>query len=404
MFNNRGSNWLYEDSSEEITVRSTLIRRIVSSVITVPSVTRSSFVEDYVTYKEISTKYVTPVVTDYLQKLSNASVLASSDASDVTVDNFTHSTDSVTPMLRLVTVEDSVIPDQYLNIPVSSYGGEDQAKSETIDDGPGVLVTTSVSLVTGEPKTVNNESYEDIQTVPTVDHSDLRSGGQSATVSDQVQTVSGNVLDVTSEAYTEANILNFSLSVAAVVPHNDTHEVHHLVGDSNENHQLIFGYQVEPAVTEAVTANIIIVVPLSPTQQIEDLVSDVGTSAELDLVVTEEATLNEDSGSEEFYILPDPARDWRIRDSVKSTVTSAGFVTGFLIGKITCKISFFMLFILPNYFRWYCLDSLVNFSWSWFFLVVQEEKKSWCSTPLSTCVYQFTQGLVKCQFFFFKKI
>jgi hypothetical protein len=301
---------------------------------TTPSVTRSSFVEDYVTYKENSTKYVTPVVTDYIQKLSNVSVLASSDASDVTVYNVTHSTDSVTPMLRVVTVEDTVIPDQYLNISVSSYGDEDQAHSETIGDGPDVLVTTSVSLVTGEPKIVSKDSYEDTHTLSTVDHSDLRSGGQSVTVSDEIQTVSGNTLNVTSDAYTETSIMNSSLSIVAVVPHNDTHEVHHLIGDLNENHQLIFGYQVEPAVTEEVTANIIIVVPLSTTQQTENSVSDTSSSAELVSVVIEDATSTDDSGSEDFYILHDPARDWRIRDSVKNTVTSTGFVTGFLIGKM----------------------------------------------------------------------
>jgi hypothetical protein len=340
MFNNRGSNWLYEDSSEEITVRSTLIRRIASSVTavsveihTTPSVTRSSFVEDYVTYKEISTKYVTPVVTDYIQKLSNVTVLASFDVSDVTVDNITHPTDSVTPMLRVVTVEDTVISDQSLSLSVSSYGDEDQAQSENISDGPDVLVTTSVSLVTGEPNVVSRESYGDSLTLSTSDHSDFQSGVQSVTVSDKVQTDRGIISNVTSEVYTETNIMNSSLSVVAVVPHNDTHEVHHLVGDSEEKHQLIFGYQVEPAVTESVTANIIIVMPLSTTGQTEDLVSDVNSSAEIVSVVTEDAILNEDSGSEEFYILPDPARDWRIRESAKNTVTSTGFVTGFLIGK-----------------------------------------------------------------------
>jgi hypothetical protein len=298
-------------------------------------------VEDYVTYKEHSTKYVTPIVTDYIQELSNVSLLASFDASDVTVDNSTHTTDSVTPMLRVVTAEDTVLPDQSMTVSVSSLGDEDLVQGETLGDGSDVLVTTSVSLVTGEPQIVSKESYEDNLTLSTVDYSDLRSGGQSVTVSDQIQTDSGNTLSVTSEAYTETNIMNSSLSVVAVVPHNDTHEVHHLLGDLNENHQLIFGYHVEPVVTEEVTANIIIVVPLSTTQQIEDLVSDASSSAELVPVVTEDAALTEDSGSEEFYILPDPARDWRIRGSVKDTVTSTGFVTSFLIGKmIVCKLSF----------------------------------------------------------------
>jgi hypothetical protein len=64
--------------------------------------------------------------------------------------------------------------------------------------------------------------------------------------------------------------------------------------------------------------------------------------------VTEDAASTEDSGSEDFYILPDPARDWRIRDSVKNTVTSTGFVTGFLIGKVIASKKSFIQFIYSS--------------------------------------------------------